>query len=321
MSENHKKIPSTIAIVGASSRTGAPLAHWLRFHVPNIKLRLISSKPAVADQLRADFRDCEVAVASFYDLPSLTEAVKGVEGLYISTTTGTREEEAMTNLVSALRVSGTLIHMIRVVGVFPDVNIRRLPKNLVDYGLGLEVQHQIAKRVLNESDLPVTYFNIGASFVDNLLRQTRMAPNGVLTWPDRKVPYVDPREVGEAAGRILTSDNHRHLHQFYTLNNGYDHLYLRDVVSILSDVLLHEVKYDPTPEGFRAATAPLVQGGLMPESLPEYLINFFAYEDDNDLGWVLNDFLERTLERRPNTVRAWIQEHREILRHNLKIRM
>ncbi|WP_313805848.1 NmrA family NAD(P)-binding protein [Sphingobium sp.] len=318
MSRNHKKVPASIGIFGATGHIGGPMAHWLRYHAPDVRVRLITSRQGSVAGLEAAFPGCEVVVGDYYDLPSLTEAVAGLEGLFVVTTTGTREEPAMTNLISAVNASNSLIHMIRLVGVFPSIHPQRIPKALSRFGFGLETQHPIARRLLDDSGLPVTYFNIGASFMDNLLnpRIYSLGP-GTLAWPDRCVPYIDPREIGEAAARILLSDDHRHLHQFHTLNNGQDNLHEHEVVEMMRDVLRIDISYDPSREALFAIMQPAVDLGFIPPELPEYLWEFFRYEDDNDVAWVLNTFLERTLGRKPTTMRSWIQEHAGQLRRNL----
>lgn len=40
--------------------------------------------------------------------------------------------------------------------------------------------------------------------------------------------------------------------------------------------------------------------------------DFFEYERDNEVVWALNDFVERTIGRKPTTSREWLIEHREI---------
>lgn len=318
MSRNTKKIPTSIGIFGASAHIGGPMARWLRYHAPRVRLRLITSREDKVAHLRTSFPDCEVAIGNYYDRPSLEQAVAGLEGLFVITTTGTREEPAMTNLVAAVRASNTLVQMIRLVGVFPCINLRRRPVALTKIGWGLETQHPIARQILDESDLPVTYFNIGSSFMDNLLnpRIYSFKP-GTVAWPDRRVPYIDPAEIGEAAARILLSDNHRHLYQFHTLNNGSDNLYQHEVVAMMRDVLQMDIAYDSSKEALVAILQPAMKSGHAPPDLAEYLWNFFRYEDDNDVAWTLNDFLETTLGRKPNTMRAWLQAHRSQIRQHL----
>jgi uncharacterized protein YbjT (DUF2867 family) len=257
-------------------------------------------------------------VGNYYDLPSLTKAVAGIEALFVNCPAGTREQEAMTNLVAAIRASGSLIHMIRTVGVFPSTNPRRIPEVLRKAGMGLETQHPIARQVLEDSDLPVTFFNLGATFMDNFIGRMPMLSAGKLTWANRRVPFIDPREIGEAAARILLSDNAHHIYQFHTLNNNHDNLNMAEAAKTMSDALLMDIEFDGRKESFFSLFDRPVRLGLLPEAFPEHLWDYFLYEDANDVAWALNDFLERTLGRKPNTFRSWVQEHRhqllEILR-------
>lgn len=310
MKDHVKKIPTSIGIFGASSHIGDPMARWLRYNAPDVRLRLISSSEAKAAALRAQFADCEVAVADYYDLPSLTAAVDGLEGLFVNCPNETREEAAMTNVIAAVRASGSLVHMIRTVGMFPSMNPKRIPEVLRAAGTGLEMQHQIARRLLEESDLPVTFFNLGATFMDNFIGRLPMLSPGKLTWANRRVPFIDPREIGEAAARILLSDNARHIYQFHTLNNNHDKLNMAEAARMMSEVLLTDIEFDGSKEGFISIFERPVALGVLPPHFPENLWNFFLYEDANDVAWVLNDFLEQTLGRKPNTLRSWMQEHR-----------
>lgn len=318
MSTNRKKVPASIGIFGASGHIGGPMARWLRYNAPQVRVRLITSDAGKAEQLRANFPGCEVAVGNYFDLPSLTNAVAGMEGLFVVTTTFTPEEAAMTNLIAAIRSSNTLVHLIRLVGEIPCANLRRVPAGLVKFGLGLELQHPIARKLLDESDLPVTYFNIGASFMDNFSKAMLYSrEQRKLVWPDRPVPYIDPREIGEAAARILLSDDHRHLYQFHTLNNGADNLRMSEVVGMMSDIFQCKIEYDASKEGFLGILGRAVKLGYVPAELPEYLWDYIGYEEENYVAWALNDFLERTLGRTPTTMRAWLQEHRKVIGENL----
>ena len=306
-----KKIPNSIAIFGASGHIGGPMARWLKFHAPQVRLRLIGSNPNKVERLREEYPGLEVVQANYFDQPSLDAAMAGIEGLFVLTQS-VQEAPAMKNLVAAIRKAGCLIHMIRIVGLQPDMNPRRIPKEMRDYGLGLEVQHPIARQVLDDADMPVTYFNIGASFMDNYLRMaTALQETDVLTWPNRPVPYIDPREVGEAAARMLMSDDARHVYQFYTMNNGDPAMRVTEVATLMRDVFLRPIVHDGSREGFEGIFRPLEEQGVVPPGMPKYLWNMFQYEEAHAPVWVPNQFLERTLGRRPTTMRSWLQEHRQ----------
>ena len=80
-----------------------------------------------------------------------------------------RDERRARNDQSRCRAqeANSAIHILRLVGLQPEANPRRIPQSLRDHGLGLPIQHPIAKAILDESDLPVTYLNSGATFMDN----------------------------------------------------------------------------------------------------------------------------------------------------------
>jgi uncharacterized protein YbjT (DUF2867 family) len=309
----HKPALKSIAIFGAAGHIGGPMARYIRFAAPQVRLRLISSNADKAEQLRLDYPGAEVVVANYNDTPSLEAALAGIEGLFVLTTQPMAERPAMTNVVNAVRKSGTLRHMIRVVGMFPDFNPRRIPQSLKDFGMGLEIQHPIAREVLEEAGMPVTFLNVGASYIDNFLRMIPgLQENATVVWPNREVPYLDPRELGEVAARLLLSDDSRHIGQFYTLNNGEPGITTEQVAALMSEVFQRPIAYDGSREGFMNFFAPLLEASVVPAALPAYLWDFFQFEGDNAPAWVANQFVERTLGRKPTTVRAWLLEHKHL---------
>lgn len=221
------------------------------------------------------------------------------------------EKLAMANLVKAIRKSGTMRHMVRLVGLQPDTNNARIPQALLDHGKGIEIQHQIARQVLDDAQMPVTYLNSGASFMDNMLKAASQIKEGVIIWPSRVVPYIDPRDIGEAAAKILLSEDARHIHQFYTMNNGEDPLDMDEVANIFQDVLLRPVRADYAEESVSAFFQARKETGTEPsEGFFDYFSEFIRYEQANEPIWVPNKFLERTLGRKPTSLRAWVMEHR-----------
>ncbi|WP_313802195.1 NmrA family NAD(P)-binding protein [Sphingobium sp.] len=317
MDKFKKKIPASIAIFGASGHIGKPMARWLSYHAPDISLRLITSNPQKVADLQKAFPAAEVMVANYYDQSSLVPAVRGMEGLFVNTPGGTDETAAMGNLVAAIGDGADLVHLVRQLSAYPSPNPRRVPEYAVGSGRGIETQHPIAARILHDSELPVTYLNIGASFMDNFFVMPMLSP-GKLTWPSRRVPFIDPRDIGEAAARILIDGNARHIHQFHTLNNGHDSLVMEDIVKMMSDTLLMDIEYDSSLEGLRKVFEPAVQAGKAPPTMPDMLWNFFRYEDENDVAWSMNDCLERILGRQPVTMRSWLREHQDALRQRLQ---
>jgi uncharacterized protein YbjT (DUF2867 family) len=311
MAYNRKSIPKSILIFGAAAHIGRPLAGLLRREAPHIRLRLATSNPARIDALKQDFPEAEVIVADYSNLPSLETATQGMEGVFVITPSSTDERPAMTNFVAALQSADCAVHILRCLGIQPEANLRRIPQALRDHGLGLPIQHPIAKSMLDESGLPVFYLNFGATFMDNFIvlgMSDTLRRERKLVWHDRLVPFIDPRDIAEVAGRLFLSDNHRHIGQFHTLNNGQDLLRHSDAARIMSEVFGEPITHDGSKESF----FKYYEGRIALRRL-NALWEFFEYERENEVVWALNGFVEGMLGRKPVALRTWLMEHREEL--------
>lgn len=299
---NRKPIPRSILIFGASGTIGGPLARILQREAPHIRLRLASSREEGCEALRRDFPGVEVVQADYYDLPTLEVAVQGMEGMFVNTSLPKDEQTAMTNLIAAVKQANCAVHIIRAgLGMQPEANEHRLSPEMRAFVSG----DRIAKRLLDESGLPVTYFNFGASFTENLLTmKAGLIRERKLIWHNRKVPHMDKRDIALAAARILLSDNHRHIGQFHTLNNGQDLLNYAQIAELMTQVWGEKITYEGSKE---AVINEYIDsyGPIFPK-----LWDFFEMEQDNEEVWALNDFMERTIGRKPISLREWLMENR-----------
>ena len=304
-----KPIPKSVLIFGAANHIGKPMAKFLQKEAPKIKLRLVSSNEQRAEGLRKEFPDAEVVVADYLDLPSLEKAVDGIEGFYVSGPPYLDPNETMNNFVAAVKKSGTAIHIVRQVALMPGYNYRLLPDNLRAMMRG-EYSDLVIKRILDESDLPVTYLNFGASFMDNLIYTfgKSVREQRKLIWHNRKVPYIDPRDLAEVAARLLLSDNHRHIGLLHTLNNGHDFMHASDLAALMSEVYGEPIGLVSDKKAFIEEYTPVF--GPATEG---FIWNFFEFEESYEVGWALNDFGERMLGRKPTTLREWLVEHKAMV--------
>lgn len=246
MATGLKKVPESVLVFGASGRVGSQVTNALKQQQPNIRLRLVTTSESKKLELERSWPSSEVVVADFFNEPSLHKAVKDMEGVFVVTPGSIDEQTAMTNLVKALKESGNkLIHVIRMTAMFPDFNPRRIPKWLLDHSLSLPIQSPIAKKVLEESLLPVTFVNTGTTFMENFLWMKRsLRDNHKLIWPSRAVPYMDIADIGEFAARLLLSPDERHIGLFHNINNGTDLLRVEDVAEVMSRVWQIEITAD-----------------------------------------------------------------------------
>ena len=98
-------------------------------------------------------------------------------------------------------------------------------------------------------------------------------------WPERLIPYIDPREIAELAGRLFLSENPRHIGQFHTLNNGQDLLRFSEVANLMSEVFQEKIVHDGQRESLFSEYASWGAVRL------KYLWDFFQYEQENEVVW------------------------------------
>lgn len=304
---NRKPIPKSILIFGAADHIGGPLAEFLTREAPDIRLRLATRSADKAQALRQRFPAAEVVIADYTRLTSLIGAVEGMEGIFVITPPGLDERACMTNLVAAVASLGTLLHMLRFLGLHPEESVNRIPREMRLDGKGAEIQHLIARQILDDSGLPVTFLNCGATFMDNFTRLglgDTVRRQRRLIWPEHLVPWIDPRDIAEVAARLFLSDNHRHIGHFHTMNNGHDLLRYRDAAAVMSEVWGEPIIYDGSKDAYLAAYEHF-------GAEREAIWNYMQYEQDYEAVWALNDFVERTIGRKPTTLRQWLAEHRQ----------
>lgn len=302
-----KPIPKSILIFGATGHIGGPMAETISKSSPEIQLRLSTSREASVVDLKEKFPAAEVVVSDYMDLPSLEKSVDGMEGIFCITTLFTEERSAMGNLIKAIKKSGTLVQMVRHLGLTPEVPYSQLPEFVKEKPMSLPVQHLYAREALDAADLPVTYLNTGASFIDNFFRlmSGSLRRERKLIWPERRVPYIDPPDVGEIAARLLLSNDRRHIGKFHTINNGHDFPKFEEVAELMSEVWGENISYDGSKEAY------FKEYSERGESRLNVLWSFFAYERELEVAWSLNDCAERLLGRKPKTLREWLVENKE----------
>jgi len=194
------------------------MAQYIQKTAPDVKLRLVSSNPDRAEALSNEFPNAEIVLADYFDLPSMEAALDGIEGVYMSTPQGGFDAvTASKNFIAAAKKSGTLVHVIRQIILMPEYDYNIMPGQFKEMSGG-EYQDKIVQGLFNESELPVTFLNFGASFMDNMLGiySEPLKKQRRLVMHDRLCPYIYPPEISEVAANLLLSDNHRHIGLLHT---------------------------------------------------------------------------------------------------------
>lgn len=303
-------VPRSVAVFGAGGRMGRHVVDHLRYAFPDVALRLLASSSAGLPALRARYPGTDVRVANYLEPATLEPALADMEGIFVVTASGVDEQRAMSNFAEAARRAGTARHIVRIMGYAPDSHADQVPARFVEMGGDCD-QHYTAKEVLRHSGLPITYLNLGASLMDNFLfTAPAIKRTGRLIWPQRSVPLMDGRDVGEVAARLLMHDDARHIGQFHTINNGYDYPTTSDVAAIMSDTFRTPIVHDPSWEAFDEEYGTMLNARQGRPTESAYRYQYFQWEYRNWM-WALNSFSETLLGRRPNVFRSWLLEHKQ----------
>lgn len=302
-----------ILVFGASGHIGGALAAFAAQQ--KARMRLVTSNPAKVAELAWRFPASEVVLASYLDQASLRAALVGVESVFVVTPDFIDERQAMGVLVQALREQGEIRSIVRILGDPPNMTLRRIPERLRAFGKGTATQHLVAKQLLDESGLPLTYLNIASYLMDDLLRWSGpIRSHRLLAMPfDRRTCWVDPAEIGEAAARILLSGDVGHVGQHYDLDDGEDLVAFSAVATLMSEVLQETVTYEPDPDVWRQMMGPKYEA-LFGPGAADYFLEYYRFEQANQYAFRRTDVLGTILGRSPTTLRDWIEQHaRELL--------
>jgi uncharacterized protein YbjT (DUF2867 family) len=317
MVENRKARPRRIVVFGASGHLGGPLARHVQAQAPDVHLRLVTSAPSKLAALADAFPQAEMVQADYFDEASMRAALSDANGVFLVTPNFLDEARAMPIFVRAARDAGTIEHVVRLLGDPPGMTLDRVPASIREFWpAGPATQHLIAKDILKQSDLPVTFMNCAAYLMDNL----KAAPlrglqeHRTLIVPVNRInAFIDPRDVAEVAACLLLSENHRHIGQTHHLDNGHDLMRFSQVAELMSDLFGEPIAYDGSPETFMRVSGERYRRIMGNERAPDYMVDVFEYERENEVVWRRSDVVESIIGRKPRTLRDWLGEHRDIL--------
>jgi uncharacterized protein YbjT (DUF2867 family) len=309
-------VPGRIAVFGAGAHIGGPLAQFVQRASPQTALRLVTSSPSKTASLKDRFPGTELAVASYFDVPALEAAFDGVDGIFIVTPDFIDDQTAMANVAAAAKKSGTVTRIVRVLADLPGMSLDKLPADMRAMGHGPAMQHFQAREVLDASGISISYVNSPGWFMDDFLIHFAgplKAKHKVVIPFDRLICFTDTRDLGEACGRILLSEDPEFVGRYHNFNSGEPSRRFSEAVAMMSDIVGTTITYDPTPEGFLAELGPTLFQMTGDNHAAEYFIVNWAMERDYQEAYYGSTFGQRILGRQPRTLRDWLIEHKDRL--------
>lgn len=239
---------STILVTGATGNTGSLIAAQLRER--GVDVRALVRNEGKAAALRD--QGVEVVRGDLDDPSSLTDAVAGVDKIYLVTWNGPTAEQQRKNLVEVAKRSG-MPHVVVGGALGP-------PSRITD-------ALAAANEYLKASGLPWTILQ-PTFFMQNVMAATATIAHGQLYWDlgDGRVPAIDVRDIADCAVSVLTSDGHEG--KSYDLT-GPAAISFHDMAGALSHELGYDVSYIPVAT--QAAKEFLISLGF-----PEWIADGFG---------------------------------------------
>ncbi|HJT92609.1 MAG TPA: NmrA family NAD(P)-binding protein [Mycobacterium sp.] len=315
MKRDIRPAPERILVFGASGHVGGPLAQAIADTEGGPTLRLATSSPEKAAELATKFPTAEVVQANYTDVLGLVTAFDGVDAAFLITPDfRVDERQAMINISAAAHASGRQPHLVKLVGVTIGINnVNELCTALRDTA-GPSLQYQQARAVLNASGLPVTFLNCFANFMDDFLTVwfPSVLTRRVLSAPyDRSSSFIDTRDLGQAAARLLLEPHDREHDGYMRHLTGTERIRFSEVAELMTDVLGIEIGYEDDPQAFTEELKEIMAAQFGAGAL-DWFLAFSENEQKEEPLFILTDELRRLLGREPRTLREFIDEHRHV---------
>lgn len=251
---------------------------------------------------------------------SPASAFDGIDAAFVVTPDFLDEVTAMGNVAAAVRRSGRLARLVRLIGDPPGLREEsEIQDGIGAYDAGTAVQHLRARKVLSAAGVPVVYMNVAAWFIEDFA--TFLLPPIVerrtLVMPyDRIMNYIDTRDIGRAAAELLLDPARTEVGRTYHLHNGVDMFPFSRVATLLSDVLGEPIAYDDSAESFLRDLGPVFRHYMGREDAAEYFLAYCLFEKRHverlgaDLLGGEPDISPATLGFSPRPFREWIADNR-----------
>jgi uncharacterized protein YbjT (DUF2867 family) len=280
-----------ILVTGATGNTGGATLRALVDQ--GAEVRALVHDP---DKLKAP-AGVDVVVADFHDTASLDAALAGADHAYLVGPSVQDQVELETAFVRAAQRAG-LAHLVRL-----SINGADRP----DGGtVRFIASHMAMEQIVRESGIPWTFVRANG-FMQNHLGQAQViAAQGAFysaLSTDTRVSYLDARDIGEVAAKVLTEPGHQG--RAYELT-GPEALNDDDLAARLSEALGRSIAHVQVP--WETLRESLIGNGY-----PEWNVDGFQELGDSyetGVSTAVSPDIERLLGRPPRSFAEFVADHR-----------
>ncbi|PPD22030.1 MAG: hypothetical protein CTY18_02495 [Methylomonas sp.] len=310
----------SILVFGAKDHIGSAVARYVYKHAPGVRLKVATHSSENLPQLKAMFPHAEPVVADFFDLNSLIAALDGIEGVFQISPDFFNEDNLVQNLAQACRQTGSVKHIIRILGTPPGADFSMIPEVLKIYRYGPAMQHLVAKENYQRAGLPVTFINVAGYYMDDFTRmfiQPIINDRAIRIAFDRTLAWIDPTDVAHVAAELLLKEPNGYFGKLIDVT-GQDLCKLSEAAQLFTEVLGVEIRYDGDETRFFNAIQPVFSEKWGADT-PEYFMNYFKWEMQHDHLFELTPHVKNILGRNPKAFNSWIHEHRDYFLPAIKV--
>lgn len=282
-----------ILVIGATGTNGTELIEQLvkAGHSPKALVR----NPEKASGLKA--KGVELVQGDLDRPETLKGVFEGVEKAFLVSSVNENYQQQVTNFLQAAKHS-SLKYLVKLSGMGADLAASSI---IMRY-------HALTDQLIMDSSLDFTILRPN-SFYQNMFWSVYTIKNfGLFSLPlgDAKQSFIDVRDIGAVATKLLTTDNSDYKGQIYNLT-GPESLSYYEIAQIVSEAIGKEIVYKPI--SLAESKAGMLKFG-MPEwnaaSLEE-LYGAFASGKYADLS---DDFV-KLMAREPISFKQFMQDYAE----------
>ncbi|OBI49782.1 hypothetical protein A5707_16330 [Mycobacterium kyorinense] len=313
-------------VFGAAGHIGGPCAQWLAERHPAATIRVVSSRPEMADELATMHPRAEVVIADYLNADDMVAAFEGIDAAFVVTPDFLDEQTAMGNVADAIKASGRLVRLIRLIGDPPGLRDESEVTALPGFdGEKTNVQHLRARKVLTGAGVPVVYANVPGWFFEDfsgfLLEPIRDKQTFVMA-ADRPMNFIATRDIGRCVAELLLDPSLTEIGETVHLENGIDDLVrFSTIPQMMSEAWGVPISYDGSDEAFLRELGAGLRKYYRREDAAEYILTYCHHEvpfieellkNGNSLHGTERHFTPAMLGFEALPLTSWLREMKDV---------
>ncbi|CQD02895.1 NmrA-like family protein [Mycobacterium europaeum] len=314
-------------VFGAAGHIGRPCAQWLTERHPSAHIRVVSSRPDMAAALAEAHPGAEVMIADYLSADDMIAAFDGIHAAFVLTPDFIDEKVAMANVASAVKATGTLVRLVRLIGDPPGIRDEAEVLALwgPDYKNETALHHLRARKVLTEAGVPVVYMNIPGWFFEDfsefLVDPIRDRRTFVMA-ADRPMNFIATRDIGRCAAELLLDPSLTEAGETLHLENGIDTMIrFSRIADIMSDAWGVPIGYEGSDEAFLRELGPALRKYYKQDDAAEHILAECHHEvpfinellkRGNDLRGGERHLTPEMLGFEPLSLKSWFRDNRDV---------